>query len=78
MPLPPEPLIFSIQVALRRALKMVSGLRRQISERDERLVAIKLITEINLAHDIVRKSVAVGHTTSPENGSETESEEPGQ
>jgi hypothetical protein len=65
MPLPPEGLLFSVQMALRRALKMVPGLRKQIGERDERVMAIKFVDEISIAYDIVRKPGEAGHTFGP-------------
>ena len=70
MPLPPEGLLFSVQMALRKALKMVPGLRRQIGERDERVMAIKFVSEISIAHDIVRKPGAAGHVCDPPTGVE--------
>jgi hypothetical protein len=70
MPLPPEGLLFSVQMALRKALKMVPGLRRQIGERDERVMAIKFVSEISISHDIVRKPGEVGHVCDPPTGPE--------
>jgi hypothetical protein len=70
MPLPPEGLLFSVQMALRAALKMVPGLRRQIGERDERVMAIKFVSEISISHDIVRKPGEVGHVCNPLTGPE--------
>jgi hypothetical protein len=68
MPLPPESLLFTVQMALRKALKMVPGLRKQVGERDERVMAIKLVAEINVAYDIVKKPGAVGHVFDPPTG----------
>jgi hypothetical protein len=65
MSLPPEGLLFSVQMALRKALKMVPGLRKQIGERDERVMAIKFVSEISIAYDIVRKPGEVGHVCDP-------------
>jgi hypothetical protein len=48
-------------MALRKALKMVPGLRKQIGERDERMMAIKFVSEISIAYDIVRKPAEAGH-----------------
>jgi hypothetical protein len=68
MPLPPEGLLFSVQMALRKALKMVPGLRKQIVERDERVMAIKFVSEISIAYDIVRRPGEVGHVCDPSTG----------
>jgi len=55
MPLPPEGLLFSVQMALtKRSIwsPMVPGLRKQIGERDERVIAIKFVSEMSIAYDI--------------------------
>ncbi len=70
MPLPPEGLLFSVQMALRKALKTVPGLRKQIGERDERVMALNFVNEISIAYDIVRKPGEVGHTVGPPIGPE--------
>jgi hypothetical protein len=71
MPLPPEGLLFSVQMALRKALKTVLRLRKQIGERDERVMAIKFVSEISIAYDIVRKPGEVGQMVGPPTGPET-------
>ena len=58
-------------MALRKALKMVPGLRKQIGERDERMMAIKFVSEISIAHNIIRKPREVGQMVSPPTGPET-------
>jgi len=70
MPLPPEGLLFSVQMALRKALKTVPGLRKQIGERDERVMAINFVNEISIAYDIVRKPGDVVHVFGPPIGPE--------
>jgi hypothetical protein len=70
MRLLPEGLRFSVRMALRRALKMVPGLRKQIGERDERVMAIKFVSEISIAYDIVRKPGEVGQVCDPPTGPE--------
>jgi hypothetical protein len=61
---PPDPkLHFMIKMALRNALKLVPGLRKQIREIDEDIMASKLITEIGQSnYQIVRLASAPGHT----------------
>ena len=44
--------------------------RKQIGERDERVMAIKFVSEISIAHDIVRKPGAAGHVCDPPTGVE--------
>jgi hypothetical protein len=54
---------FIVQMALRRALKLVRGLRKQISEAEESVMAGKLLDEIALSnYEIVRRPGAPGHT----------------
>ena len=49
-------------MALRNALKLVRGLRKQISELDEDIMTAKLINEINLSnYEIVKKAGTCGH-----------------
>jgi hypothetical protein len=62
---------FVIKMALRNALKLVRGLRKQISDTDEDVIAVKVIQEINLSnYEITKKSGSSGHTfqapTTPE------------
>jgi hypothetical protein len=58
-----EGLQFVVEMALRRALKLVRGLRKQIDEREESIMAAALIREINLSnYQIVRRPDAPGHT----------------
>jgi len=75
MPLPAESLLFAVQMALRKALKMVPGLRKQIGERDERVMVIKFVNEIGIAYGIVKKPGDVGHLFDPLTGPEMK--EPG-
>jgi hypothetical protein len=50
-------------MALRRALKLVRGLRKQISEAEESVMAGKLPDEITTSnYEIVRRPGAPGHT----------------
>jgi hypothetical protein len=49
-------------MALRNALKLVRGLREQISELDEDIMTAKLINEINLSnYETVKKAGTCGH-----------------
>jgi hypothetical protein len=58
-----QPLRFVIKMALRNALKLVRGLRKQISDSDEDVMTNKLIQEIELSnYTITKKSGAPGHT----------------
>jgi hypothetical protein len=53
---------FVIKMALRNALKLVRGLRKQISDIDEDVMTAKLINEINLSnYEIVKKAGTCGH-----------------
>jgi hypothetical protein len=47
---------------------MVPGLRKQIGERDERVIAIKFVSEMSIAYDIVRKPREAGHVCYPPTG----------
>jgi hypothetical protein len=62
------PLRFVIKMALRNALRLVRGLRKQISDADEDVMTIKFIQEIEMSnYQIVKKPGAPGHTfESPE------------
>jgi hypothetical protein len=54
---------FVIKMALRNALRLVPGLRKRISDRDEDVTASKFIDEIEQSnYEIVKRSGAVGHT----------------
>jgi hypothetical protein len=54
---------FVIKMALRNALKLVRGLRKQISETEEDVMTSKLLQEIGLSnYEIVRRQGAAGHT----------------
>jgi hypothetical protein len=54
---------FVVQMALRNALKLVRGLRKQISEAEESVMAGKLLDEIALSsYRIVKDAGAAGHT----------------
>jgi hypothetical protein len=54
---------FVVEMALRSALKLVRGLRKQIGEREEAVMAAALIREINRSnYQIVRRPGAPGHT----------------
>jgi hypothetical protein len=61
---------FVIKMALRSALKLVRGLRKQIGEREEDVMAADLLREIELSnYEIVRRPGAPGHTfEAPESG----------
>lgn len=65
---------FVVQMALRNALKLVRGLRKQISEAEESVMAGKLLDEIALSsYRIVKDdSGGAGHTfptpTGPKDG----------
>ena len=53
---------FVIQMALRDALKLVRGLRKQISEAEESVMAGKLLDAIALSsYRIVKDTGAAGH-----------------
>ena len=64
MSLPREdPFRFVIKMALRNALKLVRGLRKQISDAEEDVMAAKLIEEIKLSnYMITKKAEPCGHT----------------
>jgi hypothetical protein len=54
---------FVIKMALRNALKLVRGLRKQINDSDEDVMTIKFIEEIEMSnYQISRKSGTSGHT----------------
>jgi hypothetical protein len=74
MPPPAEnPLRFVVAQALRKALKLVRGLRKQIDERDEQVMAAKLIDEIGIAgYEIVRKQGNSRFTFEPPTGQNEE------
>jgi hypothetical protein len=58
-----QSLRFVIKMALRNALKLIRGLRKQISDSDEDVMTIKLIKEIEMSnYEIVKKAGAPGHT----------------
>ena len=60
---PDGALHFLIKMALRNALKLVPGLRKQIGDIDEDVMASKLLLEIEMSnYDIVRSPGAAGHT----------------
>lgn len=60
----PDPaLSFVFKMALRNALKMVRGLRKQIGDSDEDVMTTKLLAEIGLSnYEIVHRATAPGHT----------------
>lgn len=60
----PDPgLHFVVQMALRNALKLVRGLRKQISEAEESVMAGKLLDEFALSsYRIVKEPGGAGHT----------------
>lgn len=63
MPAPDPALLFVIKMALRNALKLVRGLRREVGELDEDVMARKLLDEIELsAYRIVKDPGSAGHT----------------
>jgi hypothetical protein len=74
MPTPDDqPLRFVIKLALRNAFRLVRGLRKQISDPDEDVMAIKFIQEIEMSnYQITKKPGAAGHTfeapTGPDGG----------
>jgi hypothetical protein len=53
----PDPdLEFVVKMALRNALKMVRGLRKQIGDREEDVMARRLLDELALSgHEIVQR-----------------------
>jgi hypothetical protein len=60
----PNPALhFVIKMALRNALKLVRGLRKQISDTEEDVIASKLLLEVGQSnYEIVKKSGETGHT----------------
>jgi hypothetical protein len=59
-----------IKMALRNALRLVRGLRKQISDLDEDVMTIKLIQEIEMSnYQITKKPGASGHTFEAPEGS---------
>jgi hypothetical protein len=60
---PDSALHFVIKMALRNALKLVPGLRKQIGDIDEDVMASKLLLEIDQSnYVIVRGAGSTGHT----------------
>jgi hypothetical protein len=60
---PDRALHFVIKMALRNALKLVPGLRKQIGDLDEDVIVSKLLLEIGQSnYEIVRKPGSPGHT----------------
>jgi hypothetical protein len=74
MPSSPDPALhFVFQMALRNALKLVRGLRKQISEAEESLMAGKLLDEIAMSnYEIVKRQGATGHVFEAPAGPKTE------
>jgi hypothetical protein len=63
MPDPDPPVQFVLKMALRNALKMVRGLRKEIGDLDEDVMVRKLLSEIALTnYELVRRPDAPGHT----------------
>jgi hypothetical protein len=53
-----DALRFVLKMALRNALKLVKGLRKQVREIDESIVVTKLLSEIDVSgYEIVRKQM---------------------
>lgn len=68
---PEETLHFIVQMALRRALKLVRGLRKQITDLDERIMTTKLIRELHVSGWEIRKrpdAPSAGFTFEPPEG----------
>jgi hypothetical protein len=66
---------FVVQMALRNALKLVRGLRKQISEAEESVMTGKLLDEIALSnYEIVKRPSAPGHVFEPPTGPKDRSE----
>jgi hypothetical protein len=57
---------FVLKMALRNALKLVNGLRKQIGDIDEDVIVAKLIEELRMSsYEIVKKpGAAVGQSSS--------------
>ena len=67
-----EALRFVLKMALRNALKLVRGLRKQIGDREEDLIVLALIREIELsAYTVVKRAGTTGHTFDPPTGPQT-------
>jgi hypothetical protein len=63
-------------MALRRALKLVRGLRKQISEAEESVMAGKLLDEIAASnYEIVKRPGAPGHVFEAPTGPKPDDEQ---
>ena len=57
---------FVLKMAIRNALKMVKGLRKQISDIEEDVIVAKLIEELRMSsYEVVKKPGGTGHTFDP-------------
>jgi hypothetical protein len=54
---------FVLKMALRKALRMTKGLRRQISDAEDDIIVLKLLEELDVAgYEIVKKPGNAGFT----------------
>jgi hypothetical protein len=69
MPPPDDAPRFVLKMALRNALKLVKGFRKQIGDLDEDVIVAKLIEELRMsAFEIVKKPGTTGHAVDPPSG----------
>jgi hypothetical protein len=70
MPQPDDAALrFVLKMALRNALRMVKGLRKQISDMEEDVMVGKLIEELRMSsYEVVKKVGDTGHTFDPPAG----------
>ncbi len=60
---------FVLKLALRNALKMVTGMRKQISDIEEDVIVAKLIDELRMSsYQFTKKPSETGHTFDPPAG----------
>jgi hypothetical protein len=70
---PEDSVLFLVKMALRRAFKLVLGLRRQISDTDEDIMAKKLVDDLDVSGWEIRKrpdAPSAGFTFKPPEGPE--------
>ena len=60
---------FVLKMALRKSLKLVKGLRKQISDIEEDVIVGKLLDELRMSsYEIVRKPGTTGRVVDPPSG----------
>ena len=65
-------LSFVLKMALRNALKLIPGLRKQLGDKDEDIVVLKFLRELEVSgYEIVRKPGNAGFTLETPGGDGT-------